>query len=376
MVSTAIELPQRSEPDTSLIRLPTRNVFIIVDQQSSMQRDVASRLENSLMFSTGTICHTFSLKQASNSGDLDDTFCIFLIESEQPLVMNLDESKFAMLKRVVMKAPGHLWVTNGGGRRHDQPQLHLLDGLARVCRTEYNKLMFVTLALENTHSFNETHRGSHFRQISRVLGEIKAQSPDDFESEYTEKNGMLEIGRVVEAIDLNHEVYAKTRSHQRKMQEFGKGPPLELHIESPGSLDSLQFLEAVSTRQAEFQVAGYLGAEIYVTIGSDSKKKLLMDLFSIPEDHMFYSRNTSFAQGILRMTADRGVDVVLNSLSGEGLRASWECVAPVRIVSSKSNLLLIYFPAGSLCRNWETRYQCPWQSPNVAIPQECDFLIP
>ena len=49
--------------------------------------------------------------------------------------------------------------------------------------------------------------------------------------------------------------------------------------------------------------------------------------FGIPADHIFYSRNTSFAQGVMRMTEGKGVDVVLNSLSGDGLRASWECMA-------------------------------------------------
>jgi NADPH:quinone reductase-like Zn-dependent oxidoreductase len=53
-----------------------------------------------------------------------------------------------------------------------------------------------------------------------------------------------------------------------------------------------------------------------------------VDKFGIPEDHIFSSRNTSFAQGIMRVTKGYGVDVVLNSLSGDGLRASWECVAP------------------------------------------------
>jgi len=56
---------------------------------------------------------------------------------------------------------------------------------------------------------------------------------------------------------------------------------------------------------------------------------LVMDTYSIPEDHIFYSRNLSFAQGIMRMTKNLGVDVILNSLAGEGLRASWECIAPV-----------------------------------------------
>ena len=84
---------------------------------------------------------------------------------------------------------------------------------------------------------------------------------------------------------------------------------------------------AGGTGQAAVQLAKNIGAEIFVTVGSESKRNLLMDLYGIPKDHIFYSRNTTFAQGVMRMTQNRGVDVVLNSLAGEGLSATWECIA-------------------------------------------------
>ena len=85
---------------------------------------------------------------------------------------------------------------------------------------------------------------------------------------------------------------------------------------------------AGGTGQAALQVAQLLGAEIFATVGSEEKKKFLVNHYGIPEDHIFYSRNTTFAQGILRLTNGRGADVVLNSLSGEGLLASWDIIAP------------------------------------------------
>jgi NADPH:quinone reductase-like Zn-dependent oxidoreductase/SAM-dependent methyltransferase len=82
------------------------------------------------------------------------------------------------------------------------------------------------------------------------------------------------------------------------------------------------------TGQAAIQVAAHIGAEIFATVGSMQKKRLLMERYGLDENHIFYSRDTSFADGIKRMTRGRGVDLVLNSLSGDGLIASWECVAP------------------------------------------------
>ena len=80
--------------------------------------------------------------------------------------------------------------------------------------------------------------------------------------------------------------------------------------------------------QAAIQIARLYNAEIYATVGSDEKRQLLSDLYQIPSDHIFSSRSQGFASSIKQMTRGRGVDVVINSLAGEGLRASWDCVAP------------------------------------------------
>lgn len=85
---------------------------------------------------------------------------------------------------------------------------------------------------------------------------------------------------------------------------------------------------AGGTGQAAIQIAQLLGAKVFATVGSNVKKRLLVEEYGIAEDRIFYSRNTSFAKGIKHMTKGRGVDVIVNSLSGEGLLASWNCIAP------------------------------------------------
>ena len=80
--------------------------------------------------------------------------------------------------------------------------------------------------------------------------------------------------------------------------------------------------------QAVVQLAKLKGAEIFITVGTDEKRKLMVDVYGIMEDHIFSSRDTSFAKAVQRMTKKRGVDVIVNSLSGELLRSSWECIAP------------------------------------------------
>ena len=78
--------------------------------------------------------------------------------------------------------------------------------------------------------------------------------------------------------------------------------------------------------QAAITLSKMVGAEIFATVGSAEKKDLLIKEFGIPEDHIFYSRSTSFGNSIRQATGGKGVDVVLNSLTGDALRESWDCL--------------------------------------------------
>ena len=79
--------------------------------------------------------------------------------------------------------------------------------------------------------------------------------------------------------------------------------------------------------QAAIMLAKHLGAVVFVTVGSNEKKTLLMNVYNISEDHIFSSRETTFVEGIKRLTGDKGVDVALNSLAGKGLQETCKCVA-------------------------------------------------
>ncbi|KAF3014309.1 hypothetical protein E8E15_001558 [Penicillium rubens] len=73
--------------------------------------------------------------------------------------------------------------------------------------------------------------------------------------------------------------------------------------------------------QAALHLAAHLGLVAYATVDSEHKRRLLVERYNVPEAHIFHSRDTSFAKAIKRITGGRGVHCVLNSLSGELLRA-------------------------------------------------------
>lgn len=79
---------------------------------------------------------------------------------------------------------------------------------------------------------------------------------------------------------------------------------------------------------AAIQIAQMIGAEIYATVGSEEKVQYLVENFNIPRNRIFHSRDNSFVQRVFDETNGKGVDQVLNSLSGELLHETWKCVAP------------------------------------------------
>lgn len=71
---------------------------------------------------------------------------------------------------------------------------------------------------------------------------------------------------------------------------------------------------------AAVRLAQRAGADVFATAGSPAKRELLR---AMGVRHVFDSRSAAFATGILSATNGDGVDVVLNSLSGELIEASF-----------------------------------------------------
>ncbi len=75
---------------------------------------------------------------------------------------------------------------------------------------------------------------------------------------------------------------------------------------------------------AAVQLAMRAGAEVFATAGSPEKREFLRQL---GVRHIFDSRSLAFREEVLEATGGRGVDVVLNSLAGDFIRASFDVIA-------------------------------------------------
>ncbi|PTB75157.1 polyketide synthase [Trichoderma longibrachiatum ATCC 18648] len=79
---------------------------------------------------------------------------------------------------------------------------------------------------------------------------------------------------------------------------------------------------------AAITMAKHMGATVFATVGSQSKREYLVNEMGVPPENIFHSRNASFMDDILAATGGRGVNVIVNSLVGDLMHASWSCIAP------------------------------------------------
>ncbi|KAM3420749.1 hypothetical protein BST61_g3997 [Cercospora zeina] len=102
---------------------------------------------------------------------------------------------------------------------------------------------------------------------------------------------------------------------------------------------------------AAVQLARYAGAEVFVTVGSAEKRAYLKSTFGLEDKQIFNSRNTDFGKAIMTATGGRGVDIVLNSLTGDMLDESLRVLADggvmveigKKVIIERNNLTMMPF---------------------------------
>ncbi|KAL9055516.1 MAG: hypothetical protein Q9162_003513 [Coniocarpon cinnabarinum] len=422
------------------------DIKIIIDSDVATQRSLAENIKSRPELCRHRSCEIATLQDvAASTNASTDLHCISLLDVDRPFFATFNEHDFHHIKVLIQRARMILWITRS--RKDDQAPFHIVDGLARVLRSERSiRLDFVTIALAS--SMNDC---DHVWKIAKIWDKnFSRNGARDFERELEESAGLIHIPRVEPNNMLSDAMREAYRATQSTAAEFGSGSPLRMAIESPGSLDTITFTEEVDCRQplqredveievkavglnfrdvlaalgkidleigfeaagvvtqacpssklmpgdrvagftrsafrsrarcdyrwlvkvpdnmsysaaasvpccfatayhslvnvaqlkagdtilihaaaggtgqAAIQIARWRGAEIYATVGSMRKKMVLINEYGVPEQNIFNSRDLSFASGVMRMTSRKGVDVVLNSLSGQALVESFKCVA-------------------------------------------------
>ena len=434
-----------SAPSYTPARPLNNRCVILVTHESSTQWKVASLIKSAMEEARSYSCSIIKTQRIAPEL-LENASIVSLLELDRPMLAVFSEEYLVTWKMIMDLARDILWVTGGGGKMPQDPQMALINGYANTLRSEYQDRPFTTLALDATSATDTS--AMHVLQALRLA--------ENGESDYVQRGDMICISRIREANPLNNQVWSRLRYPEPEMKKFVFENPraLMLTIAIPGLLDTLRFtndptfslplepsevlikakatgvnfkdvmvamgqlpekvlgqecsgiIHSVGSRvqdmkagdrvcclvggayksyvrchisavskipadysfasaaalpvifctayhalynigrlkkwesilihsaaggvgQAAITLAQLIGADIYLTVGSEEKKALLMEIYGISSDRFFSSRNVSFALGVKRMTHGRGVDLVLNSLSGDLLRASWDCIAPL-----------------------------------------------
>lgn len=404
---------------------------------------------------TSLVCTSSNVEKIATSG-LDGRICIFLAEMDVPMLHACTESFWLPVQAMLSSASRVLWVTRGGAMDTSSPEASLITGLVRSARSDNEALHLVTLDMDPDQPSPEQAGKVLLEVLDKSFLSAAGQSVAG-DVEYVERKGLLSVPRLVEYPELQRHLTsgASTSQPEVELQPFIQADQaLRLEVSSPGSLESLRFIDDVTASlplatnelkmspraygvnfrdvmislgqledsslmssehsgfitevgrdlqdqfavgdricawggnayassvrvsgiaacripesmsfetaasipivyatvsyalvhlarlqkgetvlihsaaggvgQAAVSLAKHIGAVVFVTVGNNDKKALLMEKYDISEDHIFSSRQTTFVEGIKRLTGGKGVDMALNSIAGEGFHETCRCVA-------------------------------------------------
>ena len=188
--------------------------------------------------------------------------------------------------------------------------------------------------------------GLNFKDVLNVLG-LYPGDPGPLGGECAGR--IVAVGSAVTNLSVGDDVLALAggsfASHVIAKSEFVQPRPSGISIEEASSFPiafltaeyCLSHLACMQTGErvlihaaaggvgmAAVRLAQRAGVEVFATAGSARKRQLLR---SIGIKHVFDSRSATFEKDVLAVTGGRGVDVVLNSLSGEQIDASFHVLA-------------------------------------------------
>ncbi|PYH31947.1 type I polyketide synthase [Aspergillus neoniger CBS 115656] len=355
--------------------------IVIVSERNSSDPLIASLLK---AIETSTV-YTATVVPLSRAPISSKYRYICLAELDAPLLQSLTSESFKLVQELLITCFYCLLVTSTSGAylAVDQPELNLSQGLLRSVRSETGNAAF---SLDLDPSSRQDIAG----RVHLIMDAFKASIRPDQKAASDEDQTPLTTSSLKLALgddEIEIQVACTGANFKDVVIAMGQvASPYLAHVSSlkPGDRvcamshgaystyarcpassaalipDSMDFEMAASVPitystayyglvelakmeagesilihaaaggvgQAAIQLAQLMGAEIYATVGSEEKKQMLIDRYCIPASRIFYSRNTEFGPCIREATNGDGVDVILNSLAGEFLRETWDCLAP------------------------------------------------
>ena len=233
MFSTAISVDSKRYPNVSLVLA-----------KHSQKFDIGA-LTDSLIDVTGNCPDLEHLDEIDTSNSDSRTWIVLALEDFS--LLNLSKDNFVALQTVFLRSQGVLWVTRGARGR--SPDAAMIDGLARVIRSENTAVKFSVLDLDDAPPLSDAETASIISRVYRqVFGAADAATVDD--QEYIEDKGVIKIRRVVEHESKDRYIMRETQHPVPEPQPFvQEDRPLRLKLGTPGLLDSIYFEDDLTLEQ-------------------------------------------------------------------------------------------------------------------------------
>ena len=179
--------------------------------------------------------------------DRHDGTCWIILALEGFSLLQLSEGNFAALQNVMLRSQGVLWVTRGARGR--SPEAAMIDGLARVVRSENAAVKVATLDLDDDPTLSDNETASIVSQVyAHVFAYRDTTTIDDLE--FVEEKGIVKIRRVLEDGAKDRYIMRETQQPVPEPQRFiQENRSLCLKLGTPGLLDSIYFEDNLTLRQ-------------------------------------------------------------------------------------------------------------------------------
>ncbi|XP_044723853.1 KR domain-containing protein [Hirsutella rhossiliensis] len=368
--SASVELESLPTTPEDPGRGPLRTVSVISGSEGHSVADHVVDLLTSAQFGINA-----KRTRLADAEVLDGQLVVVLLEAVNPFLATCSKSEWDKVQHILSNAGGALWVSCGGAVEARNPLHSLITGLTRCLRTENQASSVVTLDLEPNHAsgndaaeqvvrvFDHTFVRDGEILIPRLMGDSQTDEyvMDSVSTYHPRNERAIKAGRALslqihEPGLLDTFYWADSQRHSRRVEADEVRVELQyvslnfkdimiamgeleghtaLLLEGSGKVVEVEgesiliHCGAGAVGQAAISLSQYLKAgAIYVTVGSEEKRALVREKFQIPDENIFSSRRLDFSRHILRKTNGHGVDVVLNSLSGEALQKSCSLLAP------------------------------------------------
>ena len=128
IISTALPIKPNELPTDTLLVLPDRLDTHTSELSRYVQDCITSQSEDLKV-------SCIALSELSKVS-LQDKHCISMVEAAIPLLINVNDTDFDSVKRIILESTSCTWLTRGGAVDGEDPSCNLMTGTGRTIRAE------------------------------------------------------------------------------------------------------------------------------------------------------------------------------------------------------------------------------------------------